>query len=55
MDNKKNKKKITQVEVMKSIRKDWGNISPVTKVIPNKKSGRYNRAREKRTKENEND
>lgn len=24
-------------EVMKKIRNDWGNINPVTKVIPNKK------------------
>lgn len=30
------------------IRKSWGVINPVTKVIPNKKSGKYNRAKEKR-------
>lgn len=32
------------------IRRDWGAISPVTKVVPNKKSGRYHRPKEKRIK-----
>jgi hypothetical protein len=27
----------TQYEVIRSIRGDWGNVNPVTKVIPNKK------------------
>lgn len=30
---------------MKGIRNDWGNINPVTKVIPNKK--KYNKKKDK--------
>ena len=32
----KNKVKTT-VEIYQSIRRDWGNVNPVTKIIPNKK------------------
>lgn len=38
--NKKNRKKTAGEatwEVARKIRGDWGNISPVTKIIPNKK------------------
>lgn len=38
--NKKNLKKTAGEktwEVVRKIRGDWGNISPVTKIIPNKK------------------
>lgn len=31
------KKIKTNVEIIRSIRKDWGAISPVTKVIPDKR------------------
>lgn len=31
------KKEKTYTEIFQATRKDWGNISPVTKVIPNKK------------------
>ena len=41
-------KKITQLDIIRKIRKSWGNISPVEKVVPNKKSGKYSRARKKR-------
>ena len=34
-------KQKTFFEVYQSIRRDWGEINPVTKVIPNKK--KYNR------------
>lgn len=33
----KKPKKITDLEIWKSIRKSWGDINPVTKIIPNKK------------------
>lgn len=46
-------KKITQIDIIKKVRKDFGAISPVTKVVPNKKSGSYNRARNKRSWKNE--
>lgn len=32
-----NKKKKSEIEMWRRIRGDWGAISPVTKVIPNKK------------------
>ena len=34
-----------QYELDKRIRRDWGEINPVTKVIPNKK--KYNRKKDK--------
>lgn len=36
-----NKKKNTNTtyEVTRKIRGDWGNVNPVTKIIPNKKKG----------------
>lgn len=34
-----------QYELDKQIRRNWGEISPVTKVIPNKK--KYNRKKDK--------
>ena len=39
--NKKNRKKTAGEatwKVVRKIRGDWGNISPVTKIIPNKKT-----------------
>lgn len=33
---KKSKVK-SSIEIYQSMRKDWGNINPITKVIPNKK------------------
>lgn len=41
----KNKKKST-VELWQSCRKDWGNISPVTKVIEDRT--KYKRSRDKK-------
>lgn len=38
MSKKKVVKCRNSYEVNKSIRKDWGTISPVTKVIPDKRS-----------------
>lgn len=35
MTKKKNKK--TWTDIFQSQRRDWGNINPVTKIIPNKK------------------
>lgn len=32
-----NKKLPSTYETLKKIRNDWGNINPVTKVVPNKK------------------
>lgn len=32
----KNKVK-TQVEILRSMRRDWGNVNPVTRVIPDKR------------------
>lgn len=32
-----NKKKNSSYEAWRKIRGDWGNINPVTKIIPNKK------------------
>jgi len=40
------KKKITQLEVWKRIRKSWGLVNPCTKVQPNKK--KKSRAQNKR-------
>ncbi len=36
MAKSKNKVKTT-AEIYQSIRRDWGNVNPVTKIIPNKK------------------
>ena len=33
----KNKNINTTYEVVRKIRGDWGNVNPITKVIPNKK------------------
>lgn len=30
-------KKVTSLELYKGIRKDWGDINPVQRVVPNKK------------------
>lgn len=46
--SKKKAKKLDQLSIYQSIRKGWGEFSPVERVVPNKKSGKYNRAREKR-------
>lgn len=35
---KSNPKPRTQYEVYRSIRKDWGEINPVTKIIPDKRN-----------------
>lgn len=35
--NKKNSKPRTYVEIYQSVRKDWGNVNPVTRVIPDKR------------------
>lgn len=35
--SKKNKKVNTTYEVLRHMRGDWGNVNPVTKIIPNKK------------------
>jgi hypothetical protein len=43
---KKKKNKLTQLDIYKSIRKDWGAISPVEKIVPDKKTS-YNRSKEK--------
>lgn len=40
MVRKKNAKIKTFVEVIKGMRNGWGNINPVTKIIPNKKKSR---------------
>ena len=38
MSKKKNTKPRTNYEVYRSIRKDWGALSPVTRVIPDKRN-----------------
>jgi len=35
---RKKKKVKTLIETYESIRRDWGGVSPVTKIIPNKKA-----------------
>lgn len=37
MSKKKKTQPRNSYEINKGIRRDWGNISPVTKIIPNKK------------------
>ena len=36
MKRKQNKVK-TQVEILQGMRRDWGNVNPVTRVIPDKR------------------
>lgn len=45
MSKKKKTKPRNSYEVNRSIRRDWGNISPVTKIIPDKrkKKEKYNK------------
>ena len=38
MSKKKNNKPRNSYEVNRSIRRDWGAISPVTKIIPDKRN-----------------
>lgn len=38
MSKKKNTKLRTNYEVYRSIRKDWGEFNPVTRVIPDKRN-----------------
>lgn len=38
MSKKKNTKPRTNYEVYRSIRKDWGELNPVTRVIPDKRN-----------------
>lgn len=38
MSKKKSQKPRTNYEVYRSIRKDWGVLNPVTKVIPDKRN-----------------
>ena len=38
MANKNKSKVKNSYEINKSIRRDWGNINPVTKVIPDKRN-----------------
>ena len=33
----KNKKAKSMVEIYQGVRRDWGSVNPVTKIIPNKK------------------
>lgn len=41
---KRKKKKTTNYEIYKTIRKDWGEINPTTKIVESKK--KYNRKRD---------
>jgi len=51
---KKKKIKTTkQIDIIKSVRRSWGALNPVTRIVPNKK--KYNRAREKRTRKTNTD
>ena len=34
---RKNKKAKSMVEIYQGVRRDWGAVNPVTKIIPNKK------------------
>jgi len=38
MSKKKKTKPRNSYEINRSIRRDWGNISPVTKIIPDKRN-----------------
>ena len=38
MSKKKNPKPRTQYEVIRSIRGDWGNVNPVTRITPDKRN-----------------
>jgi hypothetical protein len=46
-------KSTKQIDIIKSVRHTWGELNPVTRVVPNKK--KYNRAKEKRTRKNNTD
>jgi len=35
--SKKQRKPKTTVEILQGMRRDWGAVNPVTKIIPNKK------------------
>lgn len=48
---KKKKHPMTTVEAVRKIRGTWGNVNPVTRVIPNKK--KYKRKKYKGYKEEE--
>lgn len=43
----KKKKKKTWVDIFNSQRRYWGDISPVTKIIPNKKKNRKEKHKNK--------
>ena len=43
----KKKKVKTWSEIFQSQRRDWGNINPVTKIIPNKKKNRKEKHKNK--------
>lgn len=43
----KKKKKKTWADIFNSQRRDWGSISPVTKIIPNKKKHRKEKHKNK--------
>lgn len=47
----KKKKPRSSIEILNSIRRDWGEINPVTKIIPDKKK-QYKRKPKHRNKEN---
>ena len=47
MSKKKKKKPTTWVDIVQSQRRDWGNINPVTKIIPNKKKNRKEKHKNK--------
>lgn len=48
---KSKKKSLTQFDIYNSVRRNW-DINPKSRVTPNKKSGKYSRSREKRSKSN---
>lgn len=45
--SKKKPKVKTWSEIFQSQRRDWGNINPVTKIIPNKKKNRKEKYKNK--------
>lgn len=45
------KKTSSTYEILEKIRNDWGNINPVTKVIPNKKKNPKNKHKGKEYKD----
>jgi len=47
MSRKKKKiKRLTELDIIKKIRKGWGSVKPYTRVIPSKKA--YDRKRDKK-------